>query len=352
MRAPCTEARTSLRESLRIFAILQQSKHNFEDLCYRYAERQKKQENINIYPFTQHIKDTSCGNFIKAFVSLFVAKKEINRLSLNEIIDGSALRQLSNHPNLVLHSILYGDEPSYLAHRWKDLFTDISCRLSKWQASSGHSALTAQLLLVEEEQHLPRVFLVSMSWVSILLPQLQPSPPSLPLSYPIGDHKYVLIKHTNDCFQLVQNYISNSSDCDSSAFATMLGTLPTRRNALTLRAWQDSRHSFSSPQGFNKQTMQSFLSFLGRFSRGGEAGFSTSEHEEMFGVRLDECSSSKEIGEGEEADGTLPYWPSVSFRELDDDCIQGSGSRCMAEQLLIDCALPVENEYISHDEFL
>ena len=95
------------RTSLRIFAILQQSKHNFEDLCYRYAERQKKQENISIYPFTQRVKDASCGNFVKAFVSLFIEKKEITRLSLNEIIDGSALRQLSNHPNLVLHSILY-----------------------------------------------------------------------------------------------------------------------------------------------------------------------------------------------------------------------------------------------------
>eukprot|EP01035_Chromulina_nebulosa_P033571 gene33571-44959_t len=197
MRAPCTEARTSLRESLRIFAILQQSKHNFEELCYRYAERQKNQENISIYPFTQRVKDASCGNFVKAFVSLFIEKKEITRLSLNEIIDGSALRQLSNHPNLVLHSILHS-EPSYLPHRWKDLFTDISCRLSKWQANSGHSTLANQLLLVEKEQHLPRIFLVSMSWVSILLPHLQPEPQS----YPIGDHKYVLIKHNNDCFQL------------------------------------------------------------------------------------------------------------------------------------------------------
>jgi hypothetical protein len=220
----------------------------------------------------------------------------------------------------------------------------MSCRLSKWQANSGHSALTTQLLLVEEEQHLPRVFLVSMSWVSILLPHLQPQPPSLPLSYPIGDHKYVLIKHNNDCFQLVQNYISNSGDCDSTAFGT-------ERKALTLRAWQESLHPYSSPEGFNKAGMQSFLYILGRFSCGGATGFSTSEHEEMFGVRLDECSANqnhhrKEVeqeNKGKEANGVLPYWPSVSFRELDDDCIQGSGSRCMAEQLLIDCALPLEN---------
>ena len=310
MKSASTEARMSLRESVRIFSILQNSSHNFEDLCYRYSAKHE-----DMYKFSRDISSATCGNFVRAFVSLFIRKNEINRVSLNKLIDGSALQQYYNHTNLVMYSFRH--ESKYLPAACNSIFSDVSDAFSKWQASYASKQLSTQLLLFEECEYFPRIFIVSMSWVLINHPCQACSSAS------IKDHKFVIIKHNNDSFQLVQNYISDYN---------MAGK---NRNAMSLRSWQDSQHRYSSRSGFDKAAMLSFLDSLGCFAVSGETGFCATKHEEMFGVKLLESNEYDAF--------PLQYWPSISFMEIDDDCVVGFGSRCMAEQLLIDCKLPLES---------
>lgn len=305
----CTEARTSIRESLRIFRILQESPHNFEQLCFAYST---KSINSNTFQFASP-NDASCGNFIKCFTALFLRKKDINRHILNSVIDGSAIQQYWNHSNLVMHSILL--ELSLMPEKWKwGILSGNADRISKYQARSSLNSLSDQLLITDDKENLPRVFLMSMSWVFV--EKVNGTSKLKSHDKPIGDHKFAVIKHDNDCFQMIQNYI-----CDL--------TLQNPRPSLSLRDWQASGNPFSPAVGFSKAQMVLFLGHLGGFASDNK--FSSVTHEAMFGVHV-------ENGEG--------YWPSFSFRELDDDCIRGFGSRCMANELLIDCAVPNPSKFV------
>ena len=289
-----SEGRLSLRESLRIFLVLQkQSSYHFEDLAYRYSKARP-----NCYQFSKR-QEATCGNFVKAFVSLFISEREISRNVLGSLIDGSALNQYYNHSNLMLHDLLH--ESPFVPKNFKGQFSIASQSFSKFQASSSQSLLATQLLLCESDVKLPRVFLVSMSWV---MTAKEPN---------IGDHKFVLIKHTNDNFQLVQNYRADPS---------------LNRKAMNLRDWQKSQHPYSPRGGFDRKSMQLFLEDLLAFSSAGPGGFCTKLHASLFGVKLIDRNA-----------GLRSYWPSVSFSELTDDCIHGSGHRCMANQLELDYTL-------------
>lgn len=144
-----------------------------------------------------------------------------------------------------------------------------------------------------------------------------PSPETEP-----HDHKFVIVKHSNDNFQLLQNYIRGSDSSGGS------------REALSLRAWQASRHPFSSLDGFGRPEVGDFLALLASFADGGSgAAFCPKTHEDMFGVRLN-------VGKGDGGERS-EYWPSLSYTELGEEHIKGSGSRCMAHQLEEDCRLPL-----------
>jgi hypothetical protein len=127
--------------------------------------------------------------------------------------------------------------------------------------------------------------------------------PSLSTSSSWGDHKFVLIKHGNEHYQLVQNYQGTAA-----------------REVLNLLAWQASGHEYSSKLGFSKAAMVRFLSSLDLFAQA-QGPFSASVHADLFGVRVNP------------GPGGSVYWPSMSHQELDDDSIHGSGSRCMANAL-------------------
>lgn len=308
MSALCTEARASVRESLRIARLLQTSPHAFEALCFRFAASRP-----GVFQFAASGKDKeTCGNFVKCFTSLFLPEKEITRVGLDAIIDGSAIKQLASHPNLLLHSWVHEAPYHYLPASSRGSLSTASGLVAQLQASSSSSLLSAQLLRHDEDAELPRVFLVSCSWVH--LQKHMPTPPTDPF-----DHKFVLCKHSNDNFQLLQNYIRSSGGS---------------RDALSLRAWQASRHPFCSIDGFNRADLGDFLGLLASFASGGNgAAFCASNHESLFGVRLG-------AGRGEGGDRT-EFWPSLSYTELGDEHIRGSGSRCMANQLELDCRLPL-----------
>ena len=300
MRAVCTEARASLRESLRVFAVLAKSPHRLEDLAHRYSLARP-----GVFPFADSDSAT-CGNFVRVFASLFLQEAEIRRTSLSLLIDGSAAAQYRNHANLVCHRVLH--DAKWLPESWKPHFSSASHSLSTWQSLASHSRLKVALMSHDQDQDLPRIFLVSMSWVGSVAAST------------IGDHKCALIKHTNDNYQLVQGYCGSPSS---------------GREALFLRQWQQSKHPYSDPLGFSKLRMSGFLLSLGAFAHA-DAGFDHRRgHHDMFGVDL-------VLGHCQEQQGD--YWPSLSYQEIDDDCIRGSGSRDMAHQLEIDAALPCSSE--------
>ena len=97
----CTEARASLRESLKLFKQIQDSteSHHFEDLCYLYS---RKKGNASVYRFSS-LQKISGGNFVKCFAALYISKRDINRITLNNIVDGNALTQYYNHCNILLY---------------------------------------------------------------------------------------------------------------------------------------------------------------------------------------------------------------------------------------------------------
>ena len=283
-----TEARISLRESVRIFCLLQSSPYNFEDLCHGYSKSRP-----DVFQFTRLLRDATCGNFIRGFTSLFLPRNEITRGSLSELIDGSALTQYANHSNLILLGMRDSVPDKILTS-----FSSSSHAFTKWQSCRSHSQLSSRLMACDADEDLPRVFLLSLSWALTLKTD------SLIGESSIGDHKAVMIKHSNENFQLVQNYI-----CDGG------------REAMTLRDWQSSNHPYASKRGFGRGLMSQWLCHLFAFTGDeGNKGFSAKGHMELFGTHLPSLEA-------------LAYWPSFSFKEIDDDCIRGSGSRCMAVQL-------------------
>lgn len=131
----------------------------------------------------------------------------------------------------------------------------------------------------------------------------------------IKDHKFTIIKHANDHFQLVQGYIAQ----DNSSFAKYVkGVHPgVHSEGFGLASWQRYGNSvYNNRDGFSRFQMREFLSLLDNFV--GNERFDGNAHETMFGV--------------------LPqhqyrYWPSFSFRELTDDFIIGCGERPMADSI-------------------
>ena len=177
----------------------------------------------------------------------------------------------------------------------------------KWIPRNSHRLLAKELLRVEKIEQLPRLFICSISYVfphniSGLMPFEQEI-------NALNDHKFIVIKHSNDHFQILQNYIDYSGNSSS---------IP--RPSMNLNQWQSHKfNQFSSKSGFNIATMSAFLSYL--FSFASESLFSSDNYYEMFGVNV-----AGGVGRNE-------YWPSVSYREIDDDVVHGNGHRCMANDL-------------------
>lgn len=117
----------------------------------------------------------------------------------------------------------------------------------------------------------------------------------------IKDHKFTIIKHSNENYQIVQGYITQNSinkGYGNSDWQRMVD------------------NKYSSCDGFDKDSMTTFLTTLGTFVDN-KTVFSTIDHYNMFGMRLEESNC-------------CDYWPSLSYSELVDSCIIGCGDRCIA----------------------
>lgn len=271
MRQICTEARSSIRESLLIFNRIRG--REIEALAHDYSLRNKSS-----YTFT---KESSCGNFLKIFTGLFISRREVTRTGLESIIDGSALFQYTAHPNISLHSLLSPESHA--------LYSKLSQLISNFSSTRGHKLLSAEIMQYDDSRQLPRIFLVSVTW-------------AFPTAH-IKDHKFVIIKHSNQHFSISQNYIAGQARLEQR-----------------LEDWYvDTNTIFSSREGFDKGTMENFLSRL--FSFASSQKFSSVNNFHMFGVLHTR-------GDGE------TYWPSVSHREIHDSVIFGYGHRCMANDLV------------------
>lgn len=307
-RSLCTEARISIRESLKSFRGLQDA--DFETLAFNWS---KKHEG-NVFQFSPP-SEVSCGNFVHAFSAMFLSRNQTTRHSLNQIVDGSALRQYMGHPNIVLHSSLMIHErkddtssshienlPTNQNHCDHDDYCTennflfrASRKFCDGSSLLGCHRLARQLLKRDVPQELPRVFLVSLSFAF-----LQPTTH-------IKDHKFVLVKYDNNNFQLLQNYIAGRE-----------------RKGINLIDWQTSTNTeFSSPTSFYRDSMKSFLGHLKAFATG--ESFDNQNYMAMFGVLHSRGSNAS-------------YMSGVSHTEIDDDCIIGSGFRCMADDITIENA--------------
>lgn len=117
----------------------------------------------------------------------------------------------------------------------------------------------------------------------------------------IKDHKFTIIKHSNENYQIVQGYITQNS----------------MNKGYSNSDWQRmTDNKYSSCDGFNQDLMRIFLSTLGNYVDN-KTVFSTRDHYNMFGMRLEESNGGD-------------YWPSLSYSELVDSCIIGCGDRCVA----------------------
>jgi len=118
----------------------------------------------------------------------------------------------------------------------------------------------------------------------------------------IKDHKFTIIKYSNDHYQIVQGYMSQQNLINKG-----YGNADWQRMI-------DNR--YSSCDGFNKDSMNMFLSTLGTFVDN-KTVFNTLDHYNMFGMQFEESNGNN-------------YWPSLNYCELVDASIIGCGDRCIA----------------------
>mmetsp|Transcript_12699 Transcript_12699/g.19072 ORF Transcript_12699/g.19072 Transcript_12699/m.19072 type:complete len:132 (+) Transcript_12699:586-981(+) len=117
------------------------------------------------------------------------------------------------------------------------------------------------------------------------------------------DHKFTLIKHNNERFQIIQGYVET----------------PQVTAGFGLTDWYQMKHiDHSNPAGFNLAVMESVFTKLEHFTS--DEFFNAQIYKELFGVSI------------KEGDG-MTYWPSLYHRELLDENIIGCGERDLAHSL-------------------
>lgn len=324
----------------------------------------------------------SCGNTLKCFAGLFLSKQQATSHQIDAIVDGLPAMQMLENLNILLFSFRkWINAPIRIKNNW--IFTDIFNYLSRRQVE----ALTKALLEEDDPQMLPKVIFCNVAWVMPHKAHPIPNPIAMDHdancpSNSVKDHKWAIIKHSADRFQVVQGYVphislpanckahdhkgyclsswqrlaSNSAHIPQVQAPTEIGSVSVSAAVAVAAAAVAADAStiggaaitsnnkcgssdfvpamameveesvaapyiaptFSSRHGFSGAEMQRFLNLLGDFAA--NRNFDAAAYCEMFGVYHDE------------SDGRT-YWPSFSSRELSDDSIIGCGDRFMAESM-------------------
>jgi hypothetical protein len=350
-----TEARSSIRESLRIFGQIE------EHLEIQWQQNSKTSLSHPWTPSSQLLFErlvtssantnrlvfngtTSCGLTSQCFAALFFSQHQIASNYITLHTNGSDIVQLWGNWNLVLYGMWkrhLGCRPNNHSTTVDDYkySTEMTTRLLRWRAASKADDLSAFLLQDDSEEVLPRVVFCNLTWVLLLDNKDHNNNNDNNNAHhdikdhdtsqeDVKDHQFCIIKHNNDRFQLVQGYIGESS--------------PT--TGYCLSAWQNNAdcededppgnglfltQSFSSRHGFQLSEMGTFLDKLHQFAT--SSTFDAVSYKELFGVFHQE-SANRAI------------WPSISFRELQDDSIDGYGDRFVANGITRSIQMSTTNE--------
>jgi hypothetical protein len=318
-----TEARTSIKESVRVFRracdyiATNQTPSLFESITQGFRQQ-------NEAPLV--MMEKSCGNTNQCFASMFFSSKQLldgNHIKLHT--DGSSMEQLWYNPNIVTYGLR--------KHVQYPIIDDITFgKYIGLRATGQVHQLAESLLAYDEEQMLPRIVFVNLAWVLYENPHLgrnkSTKEEEIEDAMNIKDHQFSIVKHTNESFQIVQGYIGSSHGNHSNR-NSISNEEQTSSNDIhggyCLSSWQsqptaDRSHGerrFASRNGFHRNEMKCFFDKLGMFTL--ESNFNAANYEVLFGV-YHKSSSENAV------------WPSFSFRELEDESIIGNGERFIATQ--------------------
>ena len=280
-----TEGRSSIRESVRVFSVIEEhcERNLKEPQLFERLVSQGRRENPSPFP------EKSCGLTNSSFASLFFSSQQLLDNSISLHTNGSSLEQLCGNLNVVLFGMgLIGGRKS----------SSLLTRYFVGAATNQVHALEDILVRPDEEESLPRVFFCNASWV---LDDVKIVKDTHESNY-VKDHQFTIIKHSNDNFQCIQGYKQ---------------THQTDLNGFCLSGWQQSQSRYSSRKGFSLQKMRSFTEGLQAFAA---AVFNSKSFEGLFGV-FETSSNGQNV------------LPCFSFRELEDNGIEGCGDRVVCNRV-------------------
>lgn len=336
-RSGPSEARVSIRESLRIFRRIEshlaavntiqrgnddQQEHDDDDddvllpLMFESLVAQHSNQTIR---FDAASTTRSCGLTSHCFASLFFSRQQMASNHHYMHTNGSDLVQLWENWNVCAHGHMC-QYPIQLLGKSNKLMKNVL----RTRAMSKAASLSSSLLQLDAPEELPRVIFCNMTWILLHdkndIKDVNKNHGNDNISnnknnssiddvtsqqQNVKDHQWAVIKHDNDCFQIVQGYID------------FLGNT----NGYCLSDWQNQiRHTdqggrFTSRNGFSNESMSRFLMGLKGFAA--SPTFDAASHMSLFGVYHHESDN-------------VAVWPSVSFREMTDDSIDGHGCRFVA----------------------
>jgi hypothetical protein len=317
-----TEARASIRESVRIFGCIEkhiETQWLLSTLFKTVPPQLPKSFPLHLFErLVTASADTnrlvfdgfaSCGFTSQCFASLFFSKKQIASNHILLYTNATDIAQFWDNLNI----ILYGIRRRHYGHGGVQF--PMSCsieavtRMLRFRATAKIDDLSVSLLRDDSPEQLPRVLFCNLTWILLHEGEhvLEDNGTDEEVSKFVKDHQWIVIKHGNDHFQLVQGYIDTASRGHClAAFQNLKG--PT----------DEALFRFSSRHGFSPATMESFLRELRQFAN--LSTFNEILYQGLFGVFHKESAN-------------VATWPSVSFRELNDASIDGYGDRYIANRV-------------------
>ena len=281
-----TEARASIRESLRVFSRIEEHcEHNKHELQMfeRLVGCRGKGSSSSV------MDEMSCGLTNSSFGSLIFSTKQLNQNSVSLHTNGSSIEQLYNNPNIFLFGMGWTRKGSLGAN--SQFLSRYSVNSAEMQVRAWEQILTQH----DEAEALPRVLFCNCSWVlndTDIVDGVHDS------EY-VKDHQFSIIKHGNDNFQCVQGYKQTTTE------------------GFCLSTWQQSQSHYSSRKGFSKEAMKNFARGLGTFAL---ADFDSVSFERLFGIYETSSHGHKVL-------------PCFSWRELEDASIEGHGERAVCAEV-------------------
>ncbi len=400
-----TEARLSIRESLKTFKYIEEfvsrrkkEKENESDIFERwmYNTYNIATDDIKQAPSSTRWRK-SCGNTLKGFVSLFLSKKQNNNsMYIEEIIDGSPFNQLIENLQIVFFSFrshissdIYNDKGRGVSENESiaaDQSLPLPFRFFSYLAQRKVKQLTALLLPLNNNDvndidndndndndngngngngnvvavNYPKIIFCNLTCIyyedtQSLLPE-----DMIGIADAVKDHKWAIIKYNSNHFQVIQGYKSEHEHEHDHDQGYDQGSSGGGSDGYSLCDWQSKQsvliNKFASRNGFDKKQMMKFLSYLDNFASGitphnvdvdvdvdvdaadlerneREEEEQEQEQEQMRG-EMDSVNYSKMFGINDKQNHKRLYWPSVSFRELDDSAIHGCGDRYIADSMM------------------